>query len=99
MCGLIFLHAGSAPARVIGIDGGSWNVVDPMLESGELPNLQRLINRGGSAELDTVEPIISPVVWTSIATGRSPEAYRVTDFFSTRAMIAVPTIYERLAAQ
>ncbi len=100
LCGLILLYSGNAPARVlvIGVDGGSWNVIDPMLEEGGLPNLQALIARGGSAELETVEPVISPVVWTSIATGRSPEAHRVTDFFSTRATIAVPTIYERLAA-
>jgi predicted AlkP superfamily phosphohydrolase/phosphomutase len=101
LAGLILLHAASAPARVIviGIDGGSWNVIDPMLEAGELPNLAALIDRGGSAELDTVEPLTSPAVWTSIATGRSPRAHGVTDFFSTRATIAVPTIYERLAAQ
>jgi arylsulfatase A-like enzyme len=98
---LILLHATSVSARVlvIGIDGGSWNVIDPMLAAGELPNLKALIDRGLSAELETVEPLTSPVVWTSIATGRSPSVHGVTDFFSTRATIAVPTIYERLAAQ
>ena len=97
----VSVHAGSASARVlvVGIDGASWNVLDPMIEAGELPNLASLIERGGSAYLDTVEPVTSPVVWTSIATGRSPEIHGVSDFFSTRATIAVPTIYERLAAE
>ena len=101
LCAMTLLYPGSALARVlvIGIDGGSWNVIDPMLAAGELPQLQALIERGGSADLDTVDPLTSPVVWTSIATGRSPRAHGVTDFFSTRATIAVPTIYERLAAQ
>jgi predicted AlkP superfamily phosphohydrolase/phosphomutase len=88
----------NAKVLVIGVDGGSWNAIDPMLEAGELPNLQALIVLGGSADLDTVEPVTSPVVWTSIATGRMPEIHGITDFFSTRATIAVPTIYERLAA-
>ena len=105
---LLFLLAGLvllAPVRalpevlVIGIDGASWNVIDPMLAEGELPHLARLIELGGSADLETVEPVTSPVVWTSIATGRSPEVHGVTDFFSTRATIAVPSIYERLAVQ
>ena len=99
LCALILLSADASLARVfvIGIDGGSWNVIDPMLEAGELPALQALIEKGGSANLETVEPLTSPVVWTSIATGRRPEAHGVTDFFSTRATIAVPTIYERLS--
>lgn len=100
LCALILLSANASLARVfvIGIDGGSWNVIDPMLEAGELPVLQALIEQGGSANLETVEPLTSPVVWTSIATGRRPESHGITDFFSTRATIAVPTIYERLSA-
>jgi predicted AlkP superfamily phosphohydrolase/phosphomutase len=93
--------AGTSQARVvvIGIDGGSWNAIDPLIAAGELPNLAALVARGGAADLDTVEPLTSPVVWTSIATGRRPEVHGVSDFFSTRTTIPVPTIYERLAAR
>jgi predicted AlkP superfamily phosphohydrolase/phosphomutase len=87
----------AARVLVVGVDGGSWNVIDPLLAAGELPHLAELIERGVSADLATVEPVTSPVVWTSIATGRGPEAHGVTDFFSTRAHVKVPTIYERLA--
>ncbi|MGH0035825.1 MAG: alkaline phosphatase family protein [Myxococcota bacterium] len=82
---------------VMGVDGGSWNVIDAMAAAGELPHLSRLMARGASARLATVEPVSSPVVWTSIATGRSPEHTGVTDFFATRLHIRVPTAYERLA--
>lgn len=91
--------ASPAAARVVlvGVDGASWNLLDPMLAAGELPNLAALIARGASAEMETVEPVSSPVVWTSIATGRSPEAHGVTDFFATRLTIRVPSSFERLA--
>jgi hypothetical protein len=83
---------------MLGVDGGSWNVIDPMLERGELPHLAALMERGFHADLDTVEPVTSPVVWTSIATGRSPEAHGVTDFFSTRLTVKTPSAFERLSA-
>jgi predicted AlkP superfamily phosphohydrolase/phosphomutase len=83
---------------VMGVDGGSWNVIDAMIAAGELPHLRALMERGATARLATVEPVTSPVVWTSIATGRSPEATGVTDFYATRIDVRVPTAYERLAA-
>jgi arylsulfatase A-like enzyme len=64
-----------------------------------LPNLAALAARGVTAEMTTVEPVISPVVWTSIATGRSPAAHGVTDFFRNRTHVRVPTVFERLAAR
>jgi hypothetical protein len=82
---------------LVGMDGASWNVIDPLLARGELPHFAALIARGRSAELETVEPVSSPVVWTSLATGRSPAAHGVTDFFATRLRVAVPTVFERLA--
>jgi predicted AlkP superfamily phosphohydrolase/phosphomutase len=92
-------HEAAARVLVVGIDGASWSVIDPMIAEGALPNFAALIERGGSAELATVEPLTSPVVWSSIATGRSPEAHGITDFFATAANLRVPTIYERLAVR
>lgn len=91
---------GDAAARVVlvGVDGGSWNVIDPLLEKGELPSLARIRDRGVTAGLAAVEPVNSPTVWTSIATGRSPEAHGVTYFFTTRLSIRVPTVWDRLSA-
>ena len=88
-----------APRTVlIGIDGGSWNMIDPLLEAGELPHLAALRDRGVTADLTTVEPNFSPPVWTSIATGRDPGAHGVRFFFANRFSIQVPTLWERLAA-
>jgi hypothetical protein len=91
------------PARarvvVVGVDGACWSVLDPLLAEGRLPHLAALASRGVTADMDTVEPVISPVVWTSIATGRSPAAHGVTDFLKDARDLAVPTVFERLAVQ
>ncbi len=91
----------AAGARVVlvGVDGGSWSVIDPLIAEGALPHLAAIARRGVTAELATVEPLISPVVWTSIATGRSPEAHGISDFMKTGLDRRVPTIFERLAAR
>lgn len=99
---LLALGAIAPPARarvvLIGIDGLGWSAVDPLVEAGEMPNLARLLARGASADLETVEPVVSPVVWTSIATGRRPDAHGVGGFLSTRIDLRVPTVFERLSA-
>jgi predicted AlkP superfamily phosphohydrolase/phosphomutase len=97
------LGALAAPAAagrvvVVGIDGGSWNLIDEGLARGELPAFAALAARGVTAELVTVPPVISPAVWTTIATGRSPAAHGVTHFYVTREDVRVPTAFERLAA-
>lgn len=84
---------------LVGVDGAGWPLLDPLLAEGALPHLAALLRDGGSAELATVEPVNSPTVWTSIATGRSPDVHRIRDFFSTALDRPVPTIFERLAAQ
>src|SRR5271168_1081609 len=66
--------AGKAPFLVIGIDGGEWRVLRRMWRDGELPNLRRLAKEGTSATLQTAYNA-SPVIWTTIATGVTPEEH------------------------
>jgi hypothetical protein len=90
---------GRAPRVLLfGVDGASWSVLDPMIAEGALPHFAALARDGATADLATVEPVSSPVVWTSIATGRSPEAHRIRDFFATALDRPVPSVFERLAA-
>jgi hypothetical protein len=82
---------------LLGIDGGSWDVIDPLIKQGVLPGLSALAARGVTAGLESVEPVISPTVWTTIATGRSPAVHGIDDFRATRYDILVPTAWERMA--
>lgn len=67
------------PGRVllIGIDGASPRLVEPMMASGELPNLASLAKSGAHGPLKSFHPLLSPRVWTSIATGKSPKKHGI----------------------
>jgi Tfp pilus assembly protein PilF len=74
----------SAPPRprviLVGWDGGDWKLLDPLMKRGLLPNLSALVARGRTWNLETVNPMISPLIWTTVATGRSPVDHGVADF-------------------
>ena len=60
---------------LIGWDGADWQMITPLLEAGILPSLEGLIERGVMGNLATLRPILSPILWTSIATGRRADAH------------------------
>lgn len=57
---------------VLGLDGATWDVIDPLLESGRLPNLERLRENGHSGDLESTFPPITAPAWLSMATGQNP---------------------------
>jgi predicted AlkP superfamily phosphohydrolase/phosphomutase len=74
-------QAGYAPRVIlIGVDGADPEIVERMIGEGKLPTFARLKREGASGRLRSVEPLLSPIVWTSLATGRWPEDHGVFDF-------------------
>jgi arylsulfatase A-like enzyme len=69
---------------LIGVDGLTWRIVDPMLERGELPHIESLIRNGSRAEFITLKPALSPIVWTTIATGKLADQHGIRGFWRTR---------------
>lgn len=65
---------------IYGIDGATWNVIDPLIAAGELPNLARLVDGGVRAPLQSRKPLVSPPVWTTIATGVPRAVHGIEDF-------------------
>ena len=51
---------------VIGLDGCSWNVLEPLLETGELPNLSALREQGASGVLESTVPFYTGPAWASM---------------------------------
>ncbi|MFH1539836.1 MAG: alkaline phosphatase family protein, partial [bacterium] len=66
---------------LIGIDGATWDVMAPMIDSGELPNFASLMRGGSYGTLKTLKPTLSPRIWTSIATGKRPCKHGIYGFF------------------
>ena len=65
---------------LVGLDGADWNLVDPLRKAGRMPRLDRLVRDGARARLRTIAPMLSPVLWTSIATGVVPQRHGILDF-------------------
>jgi predicted AlkP superfamily phosphohydrolase/phosphomutase len=65
---------------VIGLDGASFNVLDPLIDKGYLPNLSRLIAGGARAPLETTFPPITAVAWSSFMTGKNPGKHGIFEF-------------------
>jgi predicted AlkP superfamily phosphohydrolase/phosphomutase len=66
---------------LIGLDGATFTVLDPLMADGVMPFLKGLLASGVRARLQTVVPALTPPAWTSLMTGRSPGRHGVFDFF------------------
>ena len=65
---------------LVGWDAADWQVIHPLLDAGRMPNLQRLVEGGAMGNLQSLAPMLSPILWTSIATGKRAYAHGVHGF-------------------
>ncbi len=65
---------------LIGWDAADWQIIHPLVDAGLMPNLERLINTGTIGNLASLSPMLSPILWTSIATGKRCYAHGVRGF-------------------
>lgn len=65
---------------LVGWDSADWQVIHPLLDKGTLRGVQWLVEGGTSGNLSTLEPQLSPMLWTSIATGRMAYDHGVAGF-------------------
>lgn len=65
---------------LIGFDGASWNLMQRPLREHKLPNFKKLIDTGTSGSLSSFVPTKSPILWTTIATGKTPSKHGVGNY-------------------
>ena len=65
---------------LLGWDAADWKVLNPLMDQGLMPNFKRLVNNGTIANLATLDPPYSPMLWTSISTGKRPYKHGVHGF-------------------
>jgi Tfp pilus assembly protein PilF/arylsulfatase A-like enzyme len=68
------------PVFFLGLDGADWQLLDPYVRKGTMPNLAALAKEGRTGVLTTIQPPLSPLVWTTMMTGASPLEHGILDF-------------------
>lgn len=93
---------------VIGLDGGTWDLIDPMMAQGWMPHLARLVREGVRAPLRSTLPPLTAPAWSSFMTGLNPGRHGVYAFqralnrslertFVNAAAIRAPLLWEHLS--
>jgi len=65
---------------IIGLDGGTFTLLQPWIDEGKLPNLKMIQKEGVSGELESTIPPITPPAWSSFMTGNNPGKHGVFHF-------------------
>jgi len=70
----------SRKVLLVGWDSADWKVIRPLMDAGKMPKVRRLVENGASGQIATLHPPISPMLWTSIATGKRPFKHGIHGF-------------------
>jgi predicted AlkP superfamily phosphohydrolase/phosphomutase len=71
---------GKRKVLLLGWDAADWKIINPLLEAGKMPALASLMKRGCSGNIATMDPPLSPMLWTSIATGHTADKHGILGF-------------------
>jgi predicted AlkP superfamily phosphohydrolase/phosphomutase/tetratricopeptide (TPR) repeat protein len=75
---------------LIGWDAAEWELVDRYIAAGYMPNLRELLSKGVRGNVATLQPVLSPLLWTSIATGKRPHEHGVLGFVEWQGQKVIP---------
>ena len=70
----------AARILLIGWDSADWRLIHPLLDSGRMPHLAGLVEGGVMGNIASLEPMLSPVLWTSVATGVRGDRHGILGF-------------------
>jgi predicted AlkP superfamily phosphohydrolase/phosphomutase/tetratricopeptide (TPR) repeat protein len=76
---------------ILGLDGADWEILDPLIKAGRTPNLAGLKARAAYGPMKSMDPMLSPILWTTAATGKPPDEHGVIDFLVRDAATGKPT--------
>lgn len=65
---------------LLGLDGGTFDMLKPWMDDGSLPNFKRIETEGCTGFLESTNPATTPPAWTSSITGKNPGKHGVFDF-------------------
>ncbi len=71
---------GDRKVVLLGLDGGTFDILQPWMDDGSLPNFKRIEQNGVTGNLESTLPATTPPAWTSSITGKNPGKHGVFDF-------------------
>lgn len=72
------------PVLIIGLDGGSFDLIRPWVAQGKLSNIARLMNSGTTGNLKSTVPPMTFPAWNAFMTGKNPGKHGVFDFMERK---------------
>lgn len=104
------MNHGNHTRRVfcIGLDGGTWSILQPLMAAGRMPHLTTLAQAGCSGVLHSTVPPITPAAWSTFMTGCNPGKHGIFDFqgydrqtrssfYVNATSLRVPTLWQVLS--
>jgi len=104
----IQLRSVGSKVLMIGIDAGTWQIVDRLIAEGRLPHIAKLVSDGARGDLASIPSPLNPlantsgrgmrtpVVWTTISTGKRPTEHGILDFVCTELPVLATPIPMRI---
>ena len=68
------------PVVLLAVDGLEWRIVLELIREGRMPRISEFMERGVVGKLEPLRPILSPRIWTSVATGVEPPEHGILGF-------------------
>ena len=78
IAGLAAEHGGRVV--ILGIDAFDWEIYEEVRRDVPMPSFERLRKGGATGDLLSMDPPVSPMIWTTMATGVDPETHGIIDF-------------------
>ncbi len=72
----------SSKIIIIGVDGGTFRFIKPLLDEGKLPTFRMFIDNGVHGILRSTEPPITAPAWTTFMTGKNPGQHGLFHFIA-----------------
>ncbi len=69
---------------VIGIDGTPHSFLKKHIDAGDFPHYKRILDSGELHRMDSVQPCISSVAWSTFMTGKGPAGHRIFGFIDRK---------------
>jgi tetratricopeptide (TPR) repeat protein len=65
---------------LVGWDSADWQIINSLVSAGLMPTLAGILDGGVMGNLSTLRPILSPMLWNSIATGKRADKHGILGF-------------------